>query len=137
MIMVRIRRQPMQFNDHITGKAWHQVKCVMLFLLTRPNQTIQFDWNKTFLLKSVSCHQPGAALDRLMTAYCSHRILSKSKILASARQRLLWINLVVNISFLLTTPETGGFEPMTPGTGTNKIHKIFFNKIRTIAFLEK
>ena len=72
-----------------------------------------------------------------MTAYCSHRILSKSKILASARQRLLWINLVVNISFLLTTPETGGFEPMTPGTETNKIHKIFFNKIRTIAFLEK
>ena len=43
--------------------------------------------------------------------------LSRTKRWASPRQRVLWINPTANISFPLTTPETAGFEPMTPGMG--------------------
>ena len=41
----------------------------------------------------------------------------KSKHWASPRQRVFGIGPAANISFLLITPETAGFQPMTPGTG--------------------
>ena len=33
------------------------------------------------------------------------------------RQKVLWINPAANVTFLVITPETAGFEPLTPGTG--------------------
>ena len=34
-----------------------------------------------------------------------------------SHQKVLWINPAANTTFLIITPETAGFKPLTPGTG--------------------